>query len=226
MVLCAPSKECRDRWWNEILRAGCHVVDSIEEVMQDREYNDDDDDEVDDEKNESHNTTDTGVLFLRSDPPKDIKDWVNLIQEFATPVSLHTPSPGVDDDVDNDETAPDSPERLVSPSKLKSRGYTLYELVDTERKFVDDLHRCLSVFREPMKVWLEESKSDQASSSSRNIFDAFFHHSNNNSTKERRETPPWNENDMNLIFGELDKLLAFNEQLLQALETILPPTVR
>ena len=178
LVLCAPSKECRDRWWNEILRAGCHVVDSIEEVMQDREYNDGDDDEVDDEKNESHNTTDTGVLFLRSDPPKDIKDWVNLIQEFATPVSLHTPSPGVDDDVDNDETAPDSPERLVSPSKLKSRGYTLYELVDTERKFVDDLHRCLSVFREPMKVWLEESKSDQASSSSRNIFDAFFHHSN------------------------------------------------
>ena len=30
---------------------------------------------------------------------------------------------------------------------------------------------------------------------------------------------------MNLIFGELDKVLAFNQQLLQALETILPDSV-
>ena len=48
LVLCAFSKESRDRWWNEILRAGCHVVGSVDEVMQDREDEDEDEEEEDD----------------------------------------------------------------------------------------------------------------------------------------------------------------------------------
>ena len=225
-MLCALSKDSRDRWWNEILRAGCHVVNSVDEVMEDREEEEEEDDE-DDDDSESNNTKhlDTGVLFIRAESPQETNNWVELLREFTTS-DLLLASPSVESNEEADEIEePSSPERVVSVSKLRNRGYTLYELVDTERKFVDDLHQCLDVFRKPMRKWLEESKRSDQAGSSRNIFDALFHPSNDEETSKRRDSPPWTEEDMNLIFGELDKVLAFNQQLLQALETILPDSV-
>ena len=200
-------------------------MNSVDEVMEDRGEEDDEDDEE-----ESNNTKhlDTGVLFIRAESTQETNNWVELLREFTTS-DLLLASPSVESSEEAEQIEePSSPERIVSVSKLRNRGYTLYELVDTERKFVNDLHQCLDVFRKPMRSWLEESKRSNQTSSSRNIFDALFHHPSNDeetSKGKRRDSPPWTEEDMNLIFGELDKVLAFNQQLLQALESILPDSV-
>jgi len=221
-------------------------VGSVDEVMQDREDEDEDEEEEDSESNNTKHM-DTGVLFLRAETSQETNDWVDLLREFSTPASDLSPSPTFESNEEKESEEKNglpSPDRTVSVSKLRNRGYTLYvthfitclarnvqnshqhryELVDTERKFVNDLHKCVDVFRKPMKSWLEESKRVDQASSSRNIFDAIFH-SNDESHSRRRDSPPWTEEDMNLIFGELDKVLAFNQQLLQALETILPDSV-
>ena len=97
--------------------------------------------------------------------------------------------------------------------KLQSRGFTAFELVTTERKYVADLKLCLEVFRDPLLK--RENESSAAARSRISTPTSWF-----GKKKEKRSFSGTKE--FCDIFSEFDKLIGFNSQLLSALEDALP----